>query len=132
MASAGIPPLDGVVEICHVKPLFPRESYEVVLNNGFTFDPCLISEDYELAFQQTLHFWELKHRENGSLLEYKFFYVGVDRRKASCAIIETFHGTTVERIIRRVSQFDSVLDMHVSMCGDFERLHPGIDTWTKK
>lgn len=131
MASGGKPSLKGIVEVGHGQPLFPRENYEVVLENGLKFDPCTFKEDFRVAFRQTLSFWEVKHRENGSLLEYNIFEVCVDRKKAICVYIETFYGTKVDKIIRRVHQFESVLDMHLSMSGDFQRIHPGISVWAR-
>lgn len=121
-----------VVEICHVRELFPRENYRTVLvskREGFNPLHHQLVEDWRLAFKEVLKFWYEKYTETDTILEYTILNNSSDRNKALCALVEIFNGSEVLKVVRRAHDFEAVLDMHVSLAEEFEKLHPAVVVW---
>lgn len=119
-----------ITEVCHGVPLFPRETYTtVLLAKRVTFNPLDYEADYKVAFRRVLEFWVEKHLESGTILEYTVVKDSRDKQRAVSAIVETFYGTQVRKILRRVHSFEGVLDLHVDLANDFQQLHGNVKVW---
>lgn len=134
MAAPRIVKRKDFLKIKHDTPLFERRCYKVGVHgplcpNPMYYDPHKYKEDYKLAFKYCLEFWVWKHRSSGTFFEYEI----VDRKKKGIVgYCETFNVLHIRRVARFVTDFEGVLDCHLSLQEEFSRIHPKAKVWFYK
>lgn len=128
---------EQVVEVWHYQILCPRESYEVASPKGDLFDPSKLGPDFVKVFEKVLDFWSSMHAMAGSsIMDFDMVPNPVFPGKIPAsgdhsvrALVQLHLPDKIEKVHRRVSTLDGVLDMHCTLAQQFQDTYPDIGVW---